>query len=34
MAVFPVLYFNNDASICVFKFPPLNSAIAAYRVGA
>jgi len=32
MATFPVLYFSNEAGICVFKFPPLNSAIAAVRV--
>lgn len=32
MATFPVLYFSNEAGICVFKFPPLDSAIAAVRV--
>eukprot|EP00240_Pyramimonas_obovata_P015096 CAMPEP_0118923642 /NCGR_PEP_ID=MMETSP1169-20130426/2090_1 /TAXON_ID=36882 /ORGANISM="Pyramimonas obovata, Strain CCMP722" /LENGTH=221 /DNA_ID=CAMNT_0006864657 /DNA_START=350 /DNA_END=1015 /DNA_ORIENTATION=+ len=33
IATFPVLYFSAEDDLCVFKFPPLNSAIAAYRVG-
>ncbi|KAK3262409.1 hypothetical protein CYMTET_28731 [Cymbomonas tetramitiformis] len=31
---FPVLYFSADEGVCIFKFPPLNSAIAAYRLTA
>mmetsp|Transcript_19062 Transcript_19062/g.36417 ORF Transcript_19062/g.36417 Transcript_19062/m.36417 type:complete len:263 (+) Transcript_19062:79-867(+) len=31
---FPVLFFSDEADICIFKFPPLNSAIAAYRVSS
>lgn len=34
MATFPVLYFSPNAEICIFKFPPLNSAIAAYKVSS
>eukprot|EP00976_Prorocentrum_cordatum_P062581 1176770-Prorocentrum_minimum.AAC.2 len=32
IATFPVLYFSDEDDICIFKFPPLNSAIAVYRV--
>lgn len=31
---FPVLYFSAEEGVCIFKFPPLNSAIAAYRLTA
>lgn len=29
---FPVIFFDEEAGICVFRFPPLNSRIAAVRV--
>ena len=32
-AVFPVHFFDNQAGICIFEFPPLNSYIAAKLVG-
>jgi hypothetical protein len=32
-AVFPVSFFDRDAGICIFEFPPLNSFIAAKLVG-
>lgn len=32
MAVFPVLYFSSGESVCIFRFPPLSSNIAARRV--
>lgn len=31
-SLFPVLFFDQDAGICVFSFPPLRSKIAAVRV--
>eukprot|EP00873_Tetraselmis_striata_P021237 jgi/Tetstr1/441501/TSEL_029732.t1 len=31
-SLFPVLFFDADAGICVFSFPPLRSKIAAVRV--
>lgn len=33
LAVFPVLYFNQEAGVCVFRFPPLRSNIATRRRG-
>mmetsp|Transcript_20562 Transcript_20562/g.33311 ORF Transcript_20562/g.33311 Transcript_20562/m.33311 type:complete len:283 (-) Transcript_20562:46-894(-) len=33
LAVFPVHFFDSDAGICVFEFPPLNSYIATKLVG-
>ena len=33
-AVFPVLFFDKEAGICVFQFPPLKSNIAAKLVRA
>ena len=32
-AVFPVYFFDRQAGICIFEFPPLNSYIAAKLVG-
>lgn len=31
-ATFPVVFFDDDAGLCVFESPPLKSVIAAYRV--
>jgi len=31
IATFPVLFYDDDAGIVVFQFPPLKSNIAAYR---
>ena len=33
LSVFPVYFFDKQAGICVFEFPPLNSFIAAKLVG-
>ena len=31
-SAFPVTFFDDQAGICIFRFPPLNSYIAAIRV--
>lgn len=32
LAVFPVLYYSPEDDVCIFRFPPLSSNIAARRV--